>query len=107
VVVPLLHEPGAKWDAFVRRWEELFGSPPDETAAQSYDAVRLIAAALARSGAHRALLLDALRTVVPWTGIMGVHDWDGLGRNRRAPGLGRWEAGRVVPVPTHTPRSTP
>ena len=107
VIVPLLREAGPAWASFASTWEQRFGSEPDETAAQTYDAVRLTASALARSGPNRALLLDALRTMPPWIGIMGVHDWDGLGRNRRARRAGRWEAGRVVPASTRNPRSTP
>ena len=103
VIVPILHEPGPAWDEFASRWQARFGSRPDETAAQSYDAVRVVAAALATSGPNRARLLDALRNRPPWTGIMGVHDWDGLGRNRRLPSLGRWRAGKVVPFDSNVP----
>jgi branched-chain amino acid transport system substrate-binding protein len=98
VVVPCLHEPGPLWDAFTARWEARFGSPPDDTAGQSYDAVRMTAEALSRSGPNRALLLDALRALTPWTGIMGRHTWDNLGRNQRPVRLAAWRSGRLVPL---------
>jgi ABC-type branched-subunit amino acid transport system substrate-binding protein len=93
VIVPCLHEPGHIWDAFAIRWESRFGSALDDTAAQSYDAVRTTAEALGRSGPNR-----ALRASTPWTGIMRLHTRDNLGRNQRPVRLATWRGGKLVPL---------
>jgi branched-chain amino acid transport system substrate-binding protein len=98
VLVPRLWQPTPEWDSFVRMYENRWGEPPDHAAGQSYDAVRLAAEAVRRAGLNRARIDDALRGLVPWTGVTGVVQWDALGRNERPVGLAVWRAGRLVPV---------
>ncbi len=95
VVVPLLYEPGPTWDRFAARFEQRFGVALDYLAGQTYDAVCLLAAAACRSGQNRALLLDALRALSPWSGVTGGHVWDRTGRNPRALRLGVVRSGQV------------
>ena len=97
VVVPLLWEPSPAWDAFARAYEKRWGEPPDHGAAQSYDAVRLVAEAARRVGLNRVELRDAVRGLSPWHGAAGVVRWDALGRNERPVGLATWRNGRLHP----------
>jgi branched-chain amino acid transport system substrate-binding protein len=100
VVVPRLWEPTPRWDSFARMYENRWGGPPDHAAAQSYDAVRLVADALRRAGLNRARIRDAVRDLSPWRGVAGIVRWDALGRNERPVGLARWTAGRLQPIVT-------
>jgi branched-chain amino acid transport system substrate-binding protein len=90
VVVPLLVQPGPRWDAFARRYEERFGEAPDAAAGLAYDAVCLIAESVRRGGLNRAQMLDALRALSPWNGVTGVVTWEAPGTNARPIGLGTW-----------------
>lgn len=103
VVVPLLWEPSPAWDTFSRMYENRWGELPDHGAAQSYDAVRLVADAARRAGLNRVRLRDAIRDIPPWTGAAGTVAWDALGRNQRPVGIARWEKGRLKPAGTACP----
>jgi ABC-type branched-subunit amino acid transport system substrate-binding protein len=96
VVAPLLHEASPAWDAFAMAYAARWGDPPDDAAAQAYDAVRYLATALRLSGLNRARLADALRALAPWSGAAGELRFDALGRNQREVRLARWQAGRRV-----------
>ncbi|GAB4248047.1 MAG: hypothetical protein Kow00109_24210 [Acidobacteriota bacterium] len=90
---------------FSRRFAERFGRPADYAAAQTYDAVVLLAAAARHGGANRARLADALREVVPWRGYAGTVKWDMTGQNTREPVLATLEDGGVIrPVTLETRR---
>jgi ABC-type branched-subunit amino acid transport system substrate-binding protein len=111
VVFPLLWPPDPS-PAFARTFKERFGREPDYAAAQAYDAVRLVVAAIARAGLNRARIRDALGAMGPWCGASGPVRWDGLGRNRRHVGLGTVEGGRITvfgppPAPKTEPPSPP
>jgi ABC-type branched-subunit amino acid transport system substrate-binding protein len=75
-----------------------FGAPSDYAAAQAYDAVRLLVAAIRKAGLNRALIRDAVRELAPWPGVSGVIQWDALGQNARPVRLGTIRGGRVVPA---------
>jgi branched-chain amino acid transport system substrate-binding protein len=99
VRVPLLWEPSDAWDGFARAFEARWGERPDHLAAQSFDAARLVVAALREAGPNRARVRDAVRAASPWQGAAGVIRWDALGRNERSvPGLAVWRAGQLAPV---------
>ncbi len=100
VLVPLLWEPSPAWDRFVRMYQDRWGEPPDHGAAQSYDAVRLVADAARQVGLNRVRLRDAVRDISPWQGAAGVVRWDALGQNRRPAGLATWRGGRLRPIPS-------
>jgi ABC-type branched-subunit amino acid transport system substrate-binding protein len=55
----------------------------DYAAAHTYDAVRLLIAAIRRAGLNRAAICDALRELSPTAGITGPIRWDNLGSNTR------------------------
>jgi branched-chain amino acid transport system substrate-binding protein len=100
VVVPLLREPGDGWDSFARMYENRWGEPPDHGAAQSYDAVRLVAEATRHAGLNRARIRDAVRDIAPWRGVAGKVQWDALGRNERPVALATWRGERLHSVPS-------
>jgi len=68
-------------ESFQRRYRARAGTIPSPAAAQAYDAVRLLAAALRRSGPNRARLRDALATLSSYTGTSGVIAFDHAGND--------------------------
>lgn len=113
VVFPLVLDPGDREHAFFRTFQRRFGHEADQAAAHTYDAVRLVIAALGRSGLNRARLRDELAAISPWKGVSGAIRWDGLGSNTRDVTLGTIRRGRLTsasPLPgpiVLPPRSTP
>ena len=96
VVVPVLLETGLSWEVVAQAYERRWGEPPDEAAAQGYDAVRLVAAAVREAGLNRARIRDAVRALAPWCGASGAVRWDPLGRNQAPAALGTWRRGRLT-----------
>ena len=68
-------------ETFDKRYRERAGTSPTPGAAQAYDAVRLLAAALRRSGPNRARLRDALAEFSSYTGASGVISFDHAGND--------------------------
>jgi branched-chain amino acid transport system substrate-binding protein len=68
-------------DAFVKRCRQRFGTEPGIGAAQAYDAVRVLAASLRRSGPSRARLRDALAEVSAFEGVSGIISFDHAGND--------------------------
>jgi branched-chain amino acid transport system substrate-binding protein len=68
-------------ESFERRYRARAGTLPSPAAAQAYDALRLLAAALRRSGPNRARLRDALATLPSFTGVSGVIAFDHAGND--------------------------
>ncbi len=99
VVFPLLYYADPSSDRFAKDFRNRFGRPPDYLAAQTYDAVGIVVAAIRKAGLNRAQIRDAVAKLSPWTGVAGHVTWDGLGSNTRAVRVGTIQAGRVVPVP--------
>jgi len=56
---------------------------PDYTAALTYDATRLLIAAIRRAGTNRARIRAALTQLSPWLGIGGPIQFDGTGQSTR------------------------
>jgi ABC-type branched-subunit amino acid transport system substrate-binding protein len=80
VVAPRLT--GSPWRAsFEKRYRGRTGAVPTLAVAQAYDAVRLLAAALRRSGPNRARLRDALAELSSYTGVSGVIAFDHAGND--------------------------
>jgi branched-chain amino acid transport system substrate-binding protein len=77
--------------AFEQKYQKRTGVLPTATAAEAYDAIRVLAAALRESGANRARLRDALVTLGDFSGVAGPISFDGAGNNRAK--------ATVVPVP--------
>jgi len=70
-------------EGFEKRYRERTGAAPDLAAAQAYDAVRLLAAALRRSGPNRTRLRDALAEVSDYSGASGIISFDHAGNDLR------------------------
>lgn len=69
-------------EAFERKYRQRAGVGPSATAAEAYDAVRLLAAALRESGPNRARLRDALVKQPTFSGVAGPIAFDGAGNNQ-------------------------
>ena len=99
ICFPLLFHPGGggrDTRKFVEEFSARHGSPPDYTAAYTYDATRVLLAAIRRGGLNRARIRQALRKLSPWQGITGTLRWDGTGQSRcRRLGLGVVRDGKV------------
>lgn len=95
---PLLYVAAA--DDFAARFAAARGHAPDYTAALTYDATRLLIAAIRHAGPNRARIREALAQPAPWPGVAGPVDFDGTGRNRRtALRCGTVRDGRLVADP--------
>jgi ABC-type branched-subunit amino acid transport system substrate-binding protein len=98
--VPSWVEPdSAAWAAFDRDYAARWHARPDWAAASGYDALRLVAAALRRSGLNRVRRRDAVRELAPYEGASGVVRWDGRGRNEPPLRVEAWRDGRLRPLP--------
>lgn len=84
VVFPRVWEESDSGRAFAARFQMRFGHAPDYAAAHSYDATRMLIAAVREAGLNRARIRDAVRNISPWYGATGAIVWDPLGSNRRA-----------------------
>jgi ABC-type branched-subunit amino acid transport system substrate-binding protein len=83
---------------FRRRFSALAGTAPDYTAAHTYDAVRLLVAAIRRAGLNRARIRDTLVELSPWRGVTGEIRWDATGQNTRpVTAMAVVRDGRIVP----------
>ena len=67
--------------AFAQRYRERFRAEPGIGAAEAYDAVRVLATSLRRSGPNRARLRDALCEVSAFAGASGVISFDHAGND--------------------------
>jgi len=99
VVLPLAFDARQAPREFVATYQARFGAAPDWLAADAYDAVWMVVAAVRRAGLNRARILDALRAVTPWEGVSGRIEWNATGRARRSVPLGIIHDGRVMPLP--------
>jgi branched-chain amino acid transport system substrate-binding protein len=68
-------------ESFEKRYRAHAGALPTPADAQAYDAVRLLAAALRRSGPNRARLRDALAALSSYTGASGIISFDHAGND--------------------------
>ncbi len=87
------------WRTFAAAYGHRFrDEPPDAAAAEGYDALRLVAAAIRTAGLNRPRIRDAVRALAPWSGAGSVVRWDALGRNQPGVSLtmGVWSQGRLA-----------
>ena len=108
VLFPLLYDPQQASQekasaAFCAAFTSRFGTSPDYAAAHTYDAFRLLVAAIRTAGLNRARIRDALRDLSPYSGVTGTVAWDLQGSNTRAVSLGTIRDGRVIPVQDRGP----
>ena len=98
VVVPLPAHP-LESDAgreFCRLFRSRCGHEPDFAAAQTYDAVSMLVAAIRKAGPNRVQIADAIRELSPYQGVAGKILWDRVGANTRAGRLGVYRNGQLV-----------
>ena len=97
---PLLIDPrvqSTEREEFACRFRERSGSEPDWAAFTTYDAARLLVAAIRRAGPNRARIREALVALSPWNGISGRVEWDPVGQNvRPVTALATVRSGRIV-----------
>jgi len=66
-----------KVKSFVSRYQKAYGKKPDQFAAQAYDALYIMAAALKKAGkADRNLLRDSLAGIRNFDGVLGKFSFD-------------------------------
>jgi ABC-type branched-subunit amino acid transport system substrate-binding protein len=68
----------------------------DFAALQSYDAVRLVVAAIRTAGLNRIRICRALAALSPWQGAAGEIRWSALNRNARPVAAGYIRGGRLA-----------
>jgi branched-chain amino acid transport system substrate-binding protein len=68
-------------ESFEKRYRAIAETFPAPAAAQAYDAVRLLAVALRRSGPNRARLRDALAALSSYAGVSGLISFDHAGND--------------------------
>jgi branched-chain amino acid transport system substrate-binding protein len=68
-------------ESFEKRYRARTGTVPVPAAAQAYDAVRILAAAVRRSGSNRARLRDALAGLSCYSGVSGAVAFDHAGND--------------------------
>ncbi len=81
------------WRAFADAYRQRWGTVPDWSAAQGYDAVRLVGAAIRAAGLNRPRIRDAVRALAPYVGASGLVRWNALGRNEPGVAMGIWRDG--------------
>jgi branched-chain amino acid transport system substrate-binding protein len=84
--------------AFRGKFAARFGRQPDYSAACTYDAVRVVVAAIRKAGLNRARIRDAIAAQPPYDGAGGRIEWDEYGQNRRAPVLAAIRSGEPAAV---------
>jgi len=98
VLFPLPCDPAYNTTPFTKEFRARFDRVPDCVTAQTYDAARLIVAAVKRAGLDRGRVRDEVQALAPWSGAAGEIRWDSHGQNRRKVGLATYREGRLVPV---------
>lgn len=107
-VVPVLYranQGGARNAAFVAQFSAAHGRAPDESAAQGYDSVWLLAQAIERAKSTRtAAVMSALHAMPFWVGVTDLHAFDEQGDPRgknyqlQRLAAGQWQALPVLPL---------
>lgn len=88
VIFPSACDPAALDGSFGDLFRSRHGRQPDCATMQSYDATRLLVAAIRVAGLDRTRIRDSLRALSPWAGVAGDIEWGPSGGNQR----------RVVPA---------
>lgn len=96
VLFPSPCDPAALAGAFAHAYLSRFGRHPDCAALQTYDATRLLIAAIETAGPNRALIRDAVEALSPWSGKSGEVRWNRFGQNERMVFLATIAKGRIV-----------
>ncbi|MEB4591306.1 ABC transporter substrate-binding protein [Candidatus Thiothrix sp. Deng01] len=91
---------------FIRQYQKKYETDPDYNAAQGYDSLMLLAAAIERAGSTTPpLLSSALHYMPAWVGLTGIHAYDQAGELRgkkyffQARQEGKWYALPALQIP--------
>ncbi len=68
---------------FTKKFRDTFGKDPDPNAAQTYDAVMVLGAAIEKAGPDKAKLRDALAATKNYPGVTGIISFDKTGDSPR------------------------
>ncbi len=98
VVFPQFCADSAPLREFTAKFRLRHGRTPDYAAALTYDAVKLLAAAVHKAGLNRVLIRDALRDLSGWQGICGRVKWDAVGQNQSPVSIATSRDGSIVPL---------
>jgi branched-chain amino acid transport system substrate-binding protein len=83
IVVGSVFDPGSdrpEVKSFISAFRETYQQEPGAYAALGYDAVKMLAAAMAKVEAEdRQAVAEGLKNLGPWQGVCGVHELDGAG----------------------------
>lgn len=108
---PLLWDPATALPAassFVARFRAIRGHAPDYAAVYTYDATRLLTAAVRQAGPNRVRIREALISLSPWSGLAGPVHFDGTGQNTATSiPLGTIRNGAVLPLRPDTAHAQP
>jgi len=95
-VFPRLCPDSPALEAFRSKFRQRHGRKPDHAACLTYDAVKLLGAAVLKAGLNRALIRDALRELSGWQGVCGAVTWDAVGQNQSGVSLGSFRNGKTI-----------
>ncbi len=85
-------------EPFAREYHNRFRRKPDFASAATYDAARMLIAAIRQAGLNRVRIHDAVRELSPWDGVAGTVTWDLLGGNTRTVEWGTIHQGQIREV---------
>jgi ABC-type branched-subunit amino acid transport system substrate-binding protein len=108
-IVPIVFRPGKnnpRGEAFIRSYQQRYGMDPDTDAAQGYDSVMLLAAAIQKAGSTIPPLLSSTLHYLPaWIGTTGLHAYHPSGDLRgKKYVFNVWQNGRWHRLPAiHIP----
>lgn len=108
-IVPTIYRPNPKNPrntAFVQHYQEKYQEEPDYNAAQGYDSVMLLAAAIEKAGSTvPALLSSTIHYLPAWLGATGLHAYDEMGDlYGKHYVFNVWQWGELRPLPAiHIP----
>jgi branched-chain amino acid transport system substrate-binding protein len=75
-----IEDPRPEVQAFARRFEKKFGTPPDSNAAQGYDTLNLLVHAMKKADSTvPAMVATALKATKGWVGVTGNRSFDANG----------------------------
>ncbi|MBJ6609841.1 MAG: ABC transporter substrate-binding protein [Candidatus Thiothrix moscowensis] len=108
-IIPTIYRPNPKNPrntTFIQRYQEKYHEAPDYNAAQGYDSVMLLAAAIEKAGSTvPALLSSTIHYLPAWLGATGLHAYDEMGDlYGKHYVFNVWQRGEFRPLPAiHIP----